>query len=151
MHLATACWCVQILQRLPELQQLDGAAVTVEERAKATESLRREAVVLALMASSACLAHKLVGRDFQKVFGTCLPRKLGGRVFPRVERVELMGEPTWIACSAKLRIDLYRRAFLLREHTRHQLVTVRTFRKRSGLCLCAYPIISASSCQNSLE
>ncbi len=54
-------WCVQVIQRLPELQQLDGRAVTEAERASAAESLRREGVVLALMASSACLAHKLVG------------------------------------------------------------------------------------------
>ncbi|KAK9844165.1 hypothetical protein WJX81_006672 [Elliptochloris bilobata] len=48
-----------VLQRLPALQQLDGRTVTGEERAAAAESLRREAVVLALMASSACLALKL--------------------------------------------------------------------------------------------
>ncbi len=51
---------LQVLQRLSALLQLDGCAVTAAERAAAAESLRREAVVLALMASSSCLAHKLV-------------------------------------------------------------------------------------------
>ncbi len=49
----------QVLARLPALVQLDGRAVTAGERAAAAESLRREAVVLALLASSAGLCHKL--------------------------------------------------------------------------------------------
>ena len=48
-----------MLARLPALVQLDGRAVTAGERAAAAESLRREAVVLALLASSAGLCHKL--------------------------------------------------------------------------------------------
>lgn len=65
-----------MLQRLPALQQLDGCAVTEADRAAAAESLRREAVVLALMASSSCLAHKLVSRLLPYRFRTQLLAQL---------------------------------------------------------------------------
>ena len=48
---------------VPSLRQLDGRAVTPEERHQAAMALRHEETVMALMLSNACLVHKLVGAE----------------------------------------------------------------------------------------
>ena len=48
---------------MPSLRQLDGRAVTPEERHQAAMALRHEETVMALMLSNACLVHKLVGAE----------------------------------------------------------------------------------------
>eukprot|EP00891_Asterochloris_glomerata_P002602 jgi/Astpho2/2602/Aster-x0109 len=52
-----------VVAAVPSLRQLDGKAVTSEERHQAAMALRHEETVMALMLSNACLVHKLVGAE----------------------------------------------------------------------------------------
>ena len=59
-----ACSCrAHVVAAVPSLRQLDGRAVTSEERHQAAMALRHEETVMALMLSNACLVHKLVGSE----------------------------------------------------------------------------------------
>ena len=51
---------VQVLRRLPQLQNLDGRDVEPSERAGVGACLRHEAAIMTLMLANANLAHKLV-------------------------------------------------------------------------------------------
>lgn len=58
------CACrAHVVAAVPSLRQLDGKAVTSEERHQAAMALRHEETVMALMLSNACLVHKLVGAE----------------------------------------------------------------------------------------
>ena len=61
---ADRLWCrAHVVAAVPSLRQLDGRAVTPEERHQAAMALRHEETVMALMLSNACLVHKLVGAE----------------------------------------------------------------------------------------
>ena len=51
---------MQVLQRLPQLQSLDGRDVEPAERAAVGACLRHEAAIMTLMLANANLAHKLL-------------------------------------------------------------------------------------------
>ena len=53
----------QVLQRLPQLQSLDGRAVEGAERRSVAGCLRHEGAIMNLMLANANLAHKLVRRS----------------------------------------------------------------------------------------
>ena len=54
------CGWEQVLQRLPQLQSLDGRTVEPAERRGVAACLRHEAAIMNLMLANANLAHKLV-------------------------------------------------------------------------------------------